>query len=212
MTAYTLNNDLHGIEVTFDTKPSETIRNMLKDAGFRWHKYKKLWYAKQSPAREEVARQAVAGAEQAIDYSDWTGTTSAGYMGATKWIGSNARKGLYGAELSKAIRDDLKAHGVKGVTIRSNRSGWSDNITATITIDKDDILDPSQVSYGWNNNITVYHANDKYKGVFSDRVIEKIRLVDTCLSSYVYDDSNAMVDYFNCSMYYHIDLKVKGVK
>ena len=215
MNSYALNKELNGIEITFDGKPSVTIRNMLKDAGFRWHKYKKVWYAKQSPEREAIAKQAVSEdvpKEDAPkkDYSDWAGRFEEGYMGARKWVGSKSHNCLYGADLARAIRADLKAHGVTGVTVRSNRSGYSDSITATIYISKADILDTSQVYVGWNDTITVYHASDKYKGVYADWVVEKINLVDACLSSYVYDDSNAMVDYFNCSMYYSISLKVKG--
>lgn len=214
MNTYILNNELNGIEITFDGKPSAVIRDMLKEAGFRWHRYKKIWYAKQSAEREEVAKKAIQKADNTttLSYSDWTGSSERGYMGATKWVGSKSCNHLYGAELSKAIREDLKAHGITGVTVRSNRAGYSDSITATIKINKSDILDPSKVYIGWNDTISIYHANDKYVGVYSDEVVNKIRLVDACLSSYVYDDSNAMVDYFNCSMYYHIDLKVKGVK
>ena len=35
----------HGsLEITFDGKPSETVRNTLKDNKFRWNKAKKVWY------------------------------------------------------------------------------------------------------------------------------------------------------------------------
>ena len=32
------------LEITFDGKPSESVRNTLKDNKFRWHKDKKVWY------------------------------------------------------------------------------------------------------------------------------------------------------------------------
>ena len=35
----------HGsLEITFDGKPSETVRDVLKENKFRWHKTKKVWY------------------------------------------------------------------------------------------------------------------------------------------------------------------------
>ena len=57
MTTYTLNQEFNGIEITFGSKPADEIRNTLKANGFRWHKIKKLWYAKQNEKREELARQ-----------------------------------------------------------------------------------------------------------------------------------------------------------
>lgn len=43
-----LNNEKNGIEIYFTDKPSEDLRNNLKSNGFRWSKYNKCWYAKQS--------------------------------------------------------------------------------------------------------------------------------------------------------------------
>lgn len=57
MTTYTLNHEFNGIEITFDSKPADEIRSTLKENGFRWHKVKKLWYAKQNEKREELAKQ-----------------------------------------------------------------------------------------------------------------------------------------------------------
>lgn len=43
-----LNEDKNGVEIYFSNKPSEEVRNNLKSHGFRWLKYNKCWYAKQS--------------------------------------------------------------------------------------------------------------------------------------------------------------------
>lgn len=43
-----LNDDKNGVELYFHSKPSEEVRNNLKSNGFRWSKYNKCWYAKQS--------------------------------------------------------------------------------------------------------------------------------------------------------------------
>jgi hypothetical protein len=53
---YTLNEELNGIEITFTGVPSEEVRNELKANGFRWSKYKKVWYAKQSEERLQFAK------------------------------------------------------------------------------------------------------------------------------------------------------------
>ena len=37
----------HGsLEITFESKPSDEVRNVLKENKFRWHKVKKVWYGK----------------------------------------------------------------------------------------------------------------------------------------------------------------------
>ncbi|MGG3920409.1 LPD29 domain-containing protein [Geobacillus thermodenitrificans] len=56
---YTLNDELNGIEISFTGVPSEEIRQQLKQLGYRWHKVKKIWYAKQSTERLEFAKMLV---------------------------------------------------------------------------------------------------------------------------------------------------------
>ena len=63
MTALTLNQELNGIEIKFDCKPVSEVLNTLKSNGFRWHGKKKVWYAKQTPERLEVAKAITSGAE-----------------------------------------------------------------------------------------------------------------------------------------------------
>jgi hypothetical protein len=43
---YTINTNttFNSIEITFDSKPDEKIREALKSLKFRWHNTKKLWY------------------------------------------------------------------------------------------------------------------------------------------------------------------------
>jgi hypothetical protein len=43
-----VNEKLNGIELYFTGKPSEGTRELLKENGFRWSKYNKCWYTKQS--------------------------------------------------------------------------------------------------------------------------------------------------------------------
>ena len=50
-----LNAALQGIEISFDSKPGSAVLDALKEAGFRWHHAKKIWYAKQTPARIALA-------------------------------------------------------------------------------------------------------------------------------------------------------------
>lgn len=55
MCTYALNNELNGIEISFESKPSSETITALKSNGFRWHNVKKLWYAKQTEERIKLA-------------------------------------------------------------------------------------------------------------------------------------------------------------
>ena len=55
MASYTLNEELNGIEISFDSKPDTDTLTALKSAGYRWHRVKKVWYAKQTADRLTLA-------------------------------------------------------------------------------------------------------------------------------------------------------------
>ena len=52
-----LNKKLNGIELIFQEKPATEILTMLKGNGFRWHRQKKLWYAKVTDERKAFVKE-----------------------------------------------------------------------------------------------------------------------------------------------------------
>lgn len=52
-----LNKQLNGIELIFQEKPATEILTMLKGNGFRWHRQKKLWYAKVTDERKAFVKE-----------------------------------------------------------------------------------------------------------------------------------------------------------
>ncbi len=54
----TNNTEFNSIEIVFDGKPSEAVREALKALRFRWHGVKKLWYGY---AEENTVRAAIDG-------------------------------------------------------------------------------------------------------------------------------------------------------
>ena len=50
-----LNEGKNGVEIKFNSKPESSVLSALKSLGFRWSKYKKMWYAKQSQERLQFA-------------------------------------------------------------------------------------------------------------------------------------------------------------
>lgn len=146
MTIYTLNQELNGIEIKFDSKPGEITRDELKKAGFRWHKVKKVWYAKQSAERLELAeklasREAIAaqiGEEEkpeALEIPDAIRIDDGLYSG---WQGGNNKAWHSNKELKALLLADFKRAGI-AATIRFNRAGYLTSITVTIKISADEI-------------------------------------------------------------------------
>lgn len=56
--AISKNTQFNSIEVSFDGKPSEAVRQALKDLKFRWHSVKKVWYGY---SEEETVKAAIDG-------------------------------------------------------------------------------------------------------------------------------------------------------
>lgn len=63
MTTYTINPKFNGIEISFDSIPSASIRSTLKANGFRWFPARSIWYAKQTPERLDMVKALVDGKE-----------------------------------------------------------------------------------------------------------------------------------------------------
>ena len=53
------NEARNGIEIVFPKKPDDGTRAKMKEAGFRWHRVKKYWYATYSDERLQVAHEVV---------------------------------------------------------------------------------------------------------------------------------------------------------
>ena len=64
-----------------------------------------------------------------------------GYMGAGGWEGCNSsRKGLYGAGLSKAIREEFRKNGIKGATISCETYPGGQSVRIKLKVSEDDYV------------------------------------------------------------------------
>ena len=115
-----LNNEKNGIELIFEAKPGADTLAAIKAQGFRWHAAKRFWYAKQTADRlkfvESFGTVPTASTVAPVNSINMDGVGSKPYFGA-------------GAELAKAIREEFKARGVKGCTVRVDHY---DSITVTV--------------------------------------------------------------------------------
>lgn len=57
MNKISFNTAKNGIEISFPGKPSEEIRTSLKADGFRWGKFNKVWYIKDSETNRLKAKK-----------------------------------------------------------------------------------------------------------------------------------------------------------
>lgn len=127
------NQELNGIEIQFDSKPDAETLEALKASGYRWHRAKKVWYAKQTPERIALAQSLTDGQPATI-------APKAAKVEQINLenLGSNRPTSLHGAELAKAIREDMKRRGVSGVTVRARRVTHDTGITVTIKANESD--------------------------------------------------------------------------
>lgn len=263
MTTYEIreNHQYNSHEVYFDGKPSRDTLSALKALKMRWNHVKACWYGY---AQEyELVNAIISGdrggeditgekTEGATVYTD-------GYLGGGAVYGSKSDKHLYGAELSKAIREDIKAAGIKGASVRCESYSGGQSITVTLSlptsayVTKEQFVADYQIQ-GFDNWIyyededgksQTIHINKYYSRETSAEEREKIRIsaaaleyhrgaesenelneyhldkytvytpetmgiikkVNSIILAYHYDESNAMVDYFNTNFYYYIRTK-----
>ena len=240
------NGEFNSKEIYFDGKPSEAVRTALKGLKFRWHGKKRCWYGY---ADESTLISAILETNGDQEQEEPAAVITDGYLGGGAVYGSKSRLGLYGKELKKAIQDDIKAAGLKGVTL-SMKNG---NITATIRTTSEDFITLEEYikvyeiqggqywieyiddegkrttihrdrfyaldSFEERESIRISAATLDYQTCttgltylneyyleknkhFTPEAMEKINKINTIISAYRFDESNAMVDYFHTNFYY----------
>lgn len=148
-------------EIYFQNKPSEFVRDNLKALKMRWNGTKKCWWGF---ADEETLTNAINGEHiDAAPGEKWSvpetfgSTVSDGYMGAIETTGDIYASGqrLYGADLSKAIRESLKKCGFRGFSVSVKTFSGGQEIQLKVKASHNDLL-----------NYEEYKANYKLSGVW----------------------------------------------
>ena len=137
-TNYTITAGTHpnSLEIYFEGKPAVKIRDALKALRYRWNPAKACWYGFASESATVEALQKFSENGVSWDGEQIEGATvyTDGYLGGGAVYGSKSNLHLYGAALSKAIRDDIKAAGIKGVTVRCKKFSGGQEILVTVTL------------------------------------------------------------------------------
>ena len=132
------NSEYNSREVYFTGKPAAETREALKALKMRWNGKKSCWYGF---ATESAIIAAIQGAELTANPETGAAVVTSGYIGGGAIYGAKSNRALYGKDLSAAIRADLKAAGVKGVTIACESYSGGQSIHATFTIERSDLTE-----------------------------------------------------------------------
>ena len=175
MTTYAINKAHNGIEITFDGKPSELIRNKLKAIGYRWHRAKMVWYAKQNAERLAFAKELAEGAEPQELPTEPTRTAEKPQRKSLEeitaeyyhirddegWHGSKSNLRTWDDKKLKAlIIGELKKNGIHA-TGRIGRGGYTTSFTFTIKLGIDDIeTEEEYIERKEENYFTAYGFTD----------------------------------------------------
>lgn len=145
MTTYTITaNAAYGShEIAFDVKPAASVLAALRALGLHWNPKRAIWYGFRSP---DDIRAAIEAAQPETVPAQ---VAAPGYLGATAISGAKSGKRLYGAELSAAIRADLKAAGVKGVTVSVKSYTGGQYLRATIKATAADLAPLDVYAASW---------------------------------------------------------------
>lgn len=130
----TYNSQYNSHEIYFDGKPSEAVREALKALKFRWHSIKRCWYGYGS---EESIAAAITGTTTDEEPAAVVGD---GYLGGGAVYGSKSNRYLHGADLSAAVRADLKKAGIKGATVKIHTYSGGQSLTVTVKLAPADYL------------------------------------------------------------------------
>lgn len=194
----TKNAEFGSLEVRFDEKPADTVRLALKRLKMRWHGVNKCWYGY---ANESDLVAAIL--ENTPEEQPATVCTD-GYMGVGAVYGSKSNKALYGADLSAAIRADIKAAGIKGVTVKCKSYSGGQSITATIRTSPADYIDEADyiAAYRVRGNWVYDGERSVYSGDFYNMSAEEQERLRVAAARYEYARYTTTKQDIN---QYHID-------
>lgn len=137
----THNAQYDSYEVTFESKPATAVLDALKALKMRWNPKKACWYgfAKESEILSAILEN---GEGETITGEKTEGATvyTDGYLGGGAVYGSKSNLHLYGTDLAKAIREDIKRAGIKGVTVRCKSYSGGQSIGVTVTLRPDEFV------------------------------------------------------------------------
>lgn len=128
------------------------------------------------------------------------------------FVGENYKNGIGTKEIVQKIRDYVKKYSDYTFSITLDKSTWTPDIKVSLVsgnkdITKDGTVEELKQIVG-NINHYVLEDNDFWKKPFmSEEVYNMLVDINRYITSFRYDDSDIMTDYFDTNFYY--DLKIE---
>lgn len=187
MTTITMNAEKNGIEIRFDSKPSTEILSGLKENGFRWSGKQKMWYAKQSEAALAFVNEYF---KKEANENPCGGTVSVAYKNSNE-NKDNVEYDLWAMTRTDNIPDNYslyRIHDCKEIAaiIRKHLRSRFPFCKWSVTSDLHSI-DVTLKCSPWSFDSDEAQAIANYAYRFA--------------SSYNYDNSDSMTDYFDVNFY-----------
>lgn len=225
------NKEHNGIEIIFASKPDKEYLDLLKSNGFRWHRVKKLWYAKENSKSRSVVEQI----KDNDDLLNFEGSKKVdGYLGSVGFEGTNNDLNwkLSGKQRNALIKKEFKKHfPLFKVSIRQRNAGYLDSVTIELTISKSsDLMTLEEFEKNFNDlstdikfgyryeldkNIAAFNLDNRSyienrynvliheesDAVLSDQARNAMEWIRKAFASFNRDESNGMADYFDRDIY-----------
>lgn len=217
MTNYEIkyNDKYNSREVYFDGKPSRATLDAMKALKMRWNHVKACWYgyAQECDLINAIITNDRDGEDITGEKTEGATVYTDGYLGGGAVYGSKSDKHLYGADLSKAIREDIKAAGIKGASVRCKTYSGGQSITVTLSLPTTAYVTKQQfavdyripTSASWidyedeDGKFQSIHVGKYYSSETSADEQERIRI---SAAKYAYKREAESVNDLNC---YHLD-------
>lgn len=201
----TTENGTNGIELYFDRKPAADVLEAVKGAAFRWHRVKKCWYHKDTPAARAIAAQLGDGEPIQANGAEQPATIKPASKKAARLAPLFERcdvasipahpENLANKEIAAQVRAHLRERfpEVK-FSLRCRAAGY------TGAIDGEIIASP----YGRERIMKDRYTGepDRWGYMQNSPELEAVlKYFDAYLQSYNYDNSDYMTDYFDVGFY-----------
>lgn len=184
------NNTFNSLEINFDGKPSEMVRNLLKKFGFRWHGVRRIWYGYGNEA--EILNALKGVADNLTEATEKTAAPAQVLPSLwercdTSSIKQHDKNNLPPVkEIAATLRKELKK---RFPECKFSITSTYNNIDAYIVAAPYNRIEVDDMRFGgkkWQN---------------SDELEAVVNYCRALAGSWNYDDSDPYTDYFDCHFY-----------
>lgn len=153
------NKKLNGIEIAFASKPDREYLDLLKSNGFRWHRQKKLWYAKENSKTRSVVEQ-IKDNDDLMAFKGFKEVE--GYLGSPGFKGINNDLGLSRKDRNALIKKEFKKRfPMFKVSIRQGKGGYLDSVNVELTVSRSrDVIDLNSFKSNFSNLDTFFQFGE----------------------------------------------------